>query len=300
MRLVTRMILAAIAALPPLVAHPSQPQAVAVSQLATAPKIDGDLSDWGTRAWTPVTIKPALDKAERSQHGLDPADDRNVTGNLTVQIKAGVHQGRFYLALRYPDDREDRDYRGWEWRGDRYAEGKKLDDMASVRFHMAGEFDRTMLSAKEYQVDVWLWSAARSDRSSTADDFQHAISTRLQDDAAEYTLPGGKTVYIKKTRDAGTPSIKPVPRPRENRGERIASFEIQQPSGSVADVAAKGVWKNGFWHLEFSRAMNTGNPDDRPFAAGQKIIGQIAVFNRGNAENKSISDPLVFDFSAIR
>lgn len=300
MRSPLRLLLAATAIVLSPIANAAPPQLVAVTPLAAAPKIDGDFGDWGGGTWIPVAIKPALDKAERSKHGLNPADDRNVTGNLTVQIKAGVHQGRFYLAMRYPDDHEDREYRGWDWRGDRYVEGKKLDDMASVRFHMTGEFDRTMLSAKEYQVDVWLWSAARSDRSGTADDFQHTISTRMQDEAAEYTLPGGQTVYIKKNRDAGTPSTKALPRPRENKGERVPSFEIQKPSGSVADVTARGVWKNGVWQLEFARALNTGNPDDRAFAPGQKVTAQIAVFNRGNAENKSVSEPLTLDFSAIR
>jgi ethylbenzene dehydrogenase len=292
--------LAAAPLLAASLASAAPPQVVPVANLAGAPKVDGDLADWGSGGWQQVPIKPALDKADRAKYGLDPAEDRNVTGSLTVQVKAGVAQGRLFLAVRYPDDREDRDYRGWEWRGDRYTEGKRLDDMASVRFHMGGDYDRTMLSAKEYQVDVWLWSAGRSDRSGVADDFQHSISTRMIEDAAEYNLPGGQTVYIKKVRDAGTPSTKAVPRPKENKGERVPSLEIQKPGGSAADVAARGVWKAGFWHLEFARALNTGNGDDLAFKPGQKVTAQLAVFNRANAENKSVSEPLLLDFSAVK
>lgn len=276
------------------------PQAIPVANLGSAPKVDGEFADWGTVGWQQVAIKPALDAAERVKYGLNPAEDRNATGSITVQVKAGIARGRLYLALRYPDDKEDRDYRGWEWRGDRYVEGKRLDDMASVRFHMAGDFDRTMLSAKEYQVDVWLWSAGRSDRSGVAEDFQHNISTRMIEDAAEYSLPGGQTVYIKKQRDAGTASTKAIPRPKENKGERVPSFEIQKPTGSAADVSARGIWKAGHWQVEFSRAMHTGNADDIVFKPGQKITAQIAVFNRANAENKSVSEPLLLDFSAVK
>ena len=46
--------------------------------------------------------------------------------------------------------------------------------------------------------------------------------------------------------------------------------------------------------------MNTGNADDIAFKAGLKVIGQIAVFNRGSDENKSVSEPLLFDFSAAK
>jgi hypothetical protein len=290
-----------LVALPPAsVAWAAPPQVIAVANLASAPKVDGDLAEWGGTGWQQIPIKPAVDKADRAKYGLDPNEDRNATGSITVQFKAGVAQGRLYIALRYPDDREDREYRGWEWRNDRYVEAKRFDDMASVRFHMGGDYDRTMLSTKEYQVDVWLWSAGRSDRSGVADDFQHSISTRPIEDAAEYSLPGGETVYIKKVRDAGTPSTKAIPRPKEYKGERLPSVEIQKPAGSAADVAARGVWRAGFWHLEFARAMNTGNSDDLGFKPGQKVTAQIAVFNRASAENKSVSEPLVLDFSAVK
>jgi hypothetical protein len=91
-----------------------------------------------------------------------------------------------------------------------------------------------------------------------------------------------------------------MPKPKENKGEIIQSFEITPSSGSAADVAAKGRWKAGHWQLEFSRALNTGNADDVVFKPGQKILGQIAVFNQGYAEHKSVSEPLLFDFSAIK
>jgi hypothetical protein len=46
--------------------------------------------------------------------------------------------------------------------------------------------------------------------------------------------------------------------------------------------------------------LNTGNADDVVFVAGQKLLGQIAVFNQGYSEHKSVSEPLLFDFSAVK
>lgn len=295
-----KRLLAAAICLVPLAVPAQTPQLVTVHALAKAPKIDGKLADWGNEGWTRVAVKPALEKADRAKYGMDPADDHNQTGSLNLELKVGAHAGRVYVALKYPDAAADTEHRIWQWRGDKYAEGKQREDMLALRFHLAGTFDRSMLSKQDYQVDVWQWSAARTNPAGIADDAVHYMSTALQEDAAEYTPPDGKTIYIKKQRDAGTASYRMLPRPKENRGEKQASFEPATPSGSAADVAAKGEWKAGFWHLEFGRALDTGHADDVAFKPGQKILGQVAVFNKGYAEHKSVSEPLLFDFAAIK
>lgn len=289
-----------LAAFPALSAAGDPPQVIAVNVLNLAPKVDGRLGEWGSDGWTAVAIRPALEKPDRTRLGLDPNDDRNHTGALTLQIKAGVHGGRFYLALRYPDATADIEHRLWEWRGDKYAEGKQREDMLAVRFHMAGDFDRSMLSLRDYKVDVWQWSAARTNPVGIAEDMTHHMTTAMLDSAAEYTLPDGKTIYIRKQRDAGDAPYRMLPRPKEKKGDRLPSFERGTASGSAADVAAKGEWSAGQWQLEFARLMATGNGDDVEFRRGQRVLGQIAVFNRGYSEHKSISEPLLFDFSKLK
>jgi hypothetical protein len=271
---------------------------VSVTPLSSPPRVDGDLSDWGTEGWIAVAVKPALEKKERAQYGLEETDDYNVTGSLVVQLKAGVHGGRFFLAVKYPDPAEDKEFQGWEWRDTKYVLARRFDDQFAVRFHLAGDFDRTMLSTKAYKADVWLWSAARTNPTGVAEDLNHSFTTRLTEDAAEYSLPGGKTAYLKKQRDAGVAPYRNLVAPKENKGERLPSFEIVKASGGAADVAAKGVWKSGTWSLEFARALNTGNSDDVVFKPGLALLGQIAVFNRGQAEHKSVSEPLLFQFPA--
>jgi len=277
-----------------------QPLLIPVTSLGAAPKVDGDLTEWGNAGWTKVAISPALEKADRAKYGLDPNDDKNQTGSLSVQLKAGVAGDRLYVALKYPDSSEDTSARQVEWRGEKYVEGKQREDMAALRFHMSGDFDRSMLSTKDYKVDVWLWSAARTNPSGLAEDMSHHVTTKMLESAAEYESPDKKTIYIKKLRDAGNPPYKLLPKPRENKGDKLPSFELGTSSGSAADVAAKGRWKAGHWQLEFARALNTGNADDVVFKPGQKITGQIAIFNQGYAEHKSVSEPLQFDFSAVK
>lgn len=275
-------------------------QVIPVIALNASPAIDGNIDEWGDDGWVEVQVKPALPRDERGEYGLDPAGDRNATGNVTVKIKAGVADERFFLAVRYPDEAEDTVHKEWAWRSDRYRRGTQQEDMLALRFHIDGDFDRSMLSKSEYSTDVWLWSAARTNPSGIAEDMVHSFTTQLTEMAAEYEASDGTGIYITKRRDDGVPPYDIVQRPRENMGDTVPSFEIVEPSGSAGDVAAKGVWKGGFWSVEFGRALNTGNADDVAFKRGQSILGQIAVFNKGSDEHKSVSEPLLFDFAAIQ
>lgn len=287
-------IVSALVSLPAL----SEPiQNIAAPPLKFAPKIDGKLADWGGDGWVTIPVKPALDRTERIRLGLDPSDDKNHTGRLDVALKVGSHGGRLYFAVRYPDPAPDLEYRMWEWRGDKYTEGKQREDMFALRFHLDGEFDRSMLSTKDYKADVWQWSSARTNPSGTAEDMVHHMTTKMLDSAAEYTLPDGKTtIYIKKTRDEGNAPYRMLPRPKERRGDKLPSYEIAPASGSAADVAAKGEWSNGYWHIEFSRQLNTGHTDDVVFRTGSRVLTQLAVFNKGYSEHKSVSEPFLLEF----
>lgn len=276
------------------------PQTVPVRALGSAPKVDGDLGEWGGDGWVKVPVKPAVGRDEREKYGLEPAGDKNVTGSITVEMKAGVAAGRLYVAVRYPDEAADLVHREWAWRGEKYQRENQQEDMFALRFHLAGDYDRTMLSTKDYKVDVWLWSAARTNPTGVAEDMSHRVTTKMVEDAAEYQLKDGPTVFILKRRDDGTAPYEMLPRPKENKGDRLPSFEIGKPSGGAADVAAKGAWKAGHWQLEFGRALDTGHADDVVFRPGERVSGQIAVFNRGSAEHKSVSEPLLFDFSGVR
>lgn len=275
------------------------PQTVPVRALAAAPAVDGDLKEWGREGWIRVPVKPAVDKNERSKFGL-AAEDHNRTGSITVELKAGVAGDRLYVAARWADDAADTDYKGWEWNGTRYVEGKRRDDMFALRFHLDGDFDRSMLSSKSYRVDVWQWSAGRSNGAGVADDYVHMLSTKVIENAAEFEVAGIGTVYIKRQRDEGSPSYKVLRPPRTKGPDKLPSVEATPPAGSAADVAAKGQWKAGHWQLELSRAMNTGNGDDVAFKPGARLTGQIAVWNRASDEHKSVSEPLQFDFSSIK
>ena len=267
--------------------------------LKDAPAIDGDLTEWGKTGWIKIPIKPAVEASERQKLGLE-GEERNFTGKIEVQLKAGVAKGRLYIAVRWPDEAADIEHKGWDWSANRYLESKRREDMFAIRFHLNGVFDRSMLSGKTYKVDMWLWSAARTNPVGLAEDLTHSFSLNPIEASAEYSVQGIGTVNIKKLRDSGTPAYKLIRPPREKSAEHLSGIELNSSaSGSVADVSAKGIWKAGYWNLEMSRALNTSQPDDVIFKSSDRRLGQIAVFNRSSDEHKSISEPLLFDFTAV-
>lgn len=262
-------------------------QTIPVPRLSTAPVIDGDLSDWPAD-WHKIAVDMAMED-----------DDKNRTGALDTELQAVIVGDRLYIATRWPDASEDRLYKPWEWKRNRYKRSKDQEDMFAVRFDMGGDFNTCMITEVDYDVDVWLWSAARSDPHAYASDMWHRISITRIEDAAEYETDSGKIVYIKKGFDSGRPGYKnaKIKQRKKFQGEQLPSIDLsQEPKGSVADVSAKGVWKEGFWNLEMSRQLNTGNDDDVVLEAIDSIRAQIAVFNQAAAEHKSVSGELIFRF----
>jgi len=264
------------------------PLTVPVPRMAAAPTVDGDLADWPAGGWVTVPVRPAVEN-----------DDRNRAGNLDVELRAGHHDGRVYLAARWPDPRPDTVFKSWRWSGSRYRRGKEYDDMFAVRFDLGGDYDSCMLSDREYRVDVWLWSAGRSDPAGYADDTWQLMTTRYLEQAAEYEAPSGATVYIRKSRDEGSPIyVNTRPDRKTYAGDKLPGIEqTGNPSGSVADVRAKGRWADGHWQLEMSRALDTGHADDAALVPGKVHRGAIAVFERGYSEHKSASGELHFELA---
>ena len=103
-------------------------------------------------------------------------------------------------------------------------------------------------------------------------------------------LPDGRSVYIRRPEDAGGPFSETLPAP--TAGDRGPSYASRPVSGSAADVVARGVWADGWWTLEFARALRTGNPDDRDLHGLTEIPFALAVLDRAEDEAHASSPPV--------
>ena len=263
-----------------------QPQQINVALLNFSPETDGSLNEWQALEPNLITIKPSIE-----------GDKKNRTGIIEVKLWAGVNNGVIHIATQWPDKAPDSDFRPWKWRGKKYRRSKVRDDMFALRFALSGEFNRSMIADANYTVDVWVWSAGRSNTVGIASDHKHTISLKLIDDVAEYETESGNTVFIDRDKDKGNIGFATHKPGKTKTKSSIPSIKMSgDASGSVADVAARGVWDDGYWTVEMQRQLDTGHDDDVKLFAGQEILGQIAVFNKSGSEHKSISEPLLFKF----
>jgi hypothetical protein len=285
MKTVLRLLLV-IGGLVAVKSHGVEPQKVAIAPLEFSPVIDGQLEEWLALEPERIRVTPAMEN-----------DKKNRSGTLEVEFWAGMREDRIHIAARWPDGAPDTEYRPWQWRTRKYKRSKIRDDMFALRFAMAGEFNRSMLAAADYEVDVWVWSAGRSDRVGLAEDYRHRISLQMIENVAEYETDSGETVYIERKRDSGERGYCTIKPGKTRTADRLPSIEVRgQASGSVADVSARGLWKDGYWHLEMQRLLDTGHADDVSLYPGLEILGQLAVFNKIGSKHKSVSEPLLFRF----
>ena len=71
-------------------------------------------------------------------------------------------------------------------------------------------------------------------------------------------------------------------------------YEVKMnPQGSIADVRANGVWRDGRWYLELARKLDTGHADDAVIPAIGSIAIAVAAFDHVDGKNHSVSETLV-------
>ncbi|MBF0308463.1 MAG: hypothetical protein HQL56_02880 [Magnetococcales bacterium] len=271
--------------------------AIPVVPLQQAPVIDGDWNDWKS-----ARLSPKVVPLETSSLGQD-AEAENATEEKSwqpiLQVQAGLFGTRFYLAAQWTDSVANTQYKPLKKMGSGYRRGLNKDDMFAIRFPISGDFAKCMISRRTYATDLWIWSAGRSNLVGRAEDLTHRFSPQRLDPAQEYASPYG-TIYIQKLPDEGQRGWAYTPDPKEPGPEIIPGVIVQgEPSGSRADVQAKGSWKDGFWTLEISRELKTPDPNDVVFPTRGEVIGQIALFNAEYTLRKRISEPLHFVFPGV-
>ena len=75
--------------------------------------------------------------------------------------------------------------------------------------------------------------------------------------------------------------------PSAFEGERVAQYVPATPTGSAADVRAKGVWSRGEWSLELSRSLDTGHPDDTVLDPQRSYKVAVASFDHTGKMDKA-------------
>lgn len=259
-------------------------QTIIVSTLTQAPQIDGQDSDW--------------DKVPAQIIMLAPFKQNSGLQSREIIIKAGQFQGQVFFYFQWPDKTENITHRTYVWNEaqQRYKKGADLEDRLVMQFEISGEYSTDWSNANDFVADTWHWKAARSNPLGLAHDKIATLSSKKLLRAASIPSPDGSKRYVFRESDEGTRLYKTL-RYVEKEQDLMPKYELfPNPSGSIADVKARGIWRNGIWQLELSRKLDTGHSDDAQFVSRQTVRGGIAVFDASSEENHIISETLVFQF----
>ncbi|MDM8546747.1 ethylbenzene dehydrogenase-related protein [Candidatus Venteria ishoeyi] len=257
---------------------------ISIPELTSQPIVDGMDDDWSKV--TAVNIPLHKTKAD------------GISNVPQVQLKAGIYGDQVFFYMVWDDDSHDIMHKPFVWDDNqqKYITGPQREDRLALQFEMTGNYTTDWFSGQSFTADMWHWKAFRSNATGNANDKMTIISRQKLLRTYKGMAADGEPLYIQRPMDAGNKPYK-TKRYRKKQQALMPKYIInEQAKGSMMDVKAKGIWKNGKWHLELSRKLNTGHDDDVVFVPGKAVKGGIAVFNHSESDDHMISDTLIFQF----
>lgn len=258
-------------------------QTVIVHTLDQRPVLDGLAAEWETIPETLITVHP--------NHSSYIGETKHVI------LKAGVFEQDVFFYLAWKDSTESLVHKAWEWDDvkQRYVMGNEREDRLAMQFGMAGDYSTDWANANDFKADMWHWKASRSNPLGIAHDKMTVLSQNKLLRAAALPSKEGDKRYVMRKSDKGEPLYRTM-RYGHKYEQTMPKYYLLTPTGSIADIKAKGLWHEGQWHLEMSRRLNTGHEDDVLFTLGMQYKGGIAVFNHSDNHSHLISNTLEFKF----
>jgi len=264
-------------------AAPGAADELVVAKVAKLPAIDGKADDDAWKGAKELVVK------------IDQPDEE--TPKKTISVKA-VHDGdSICLLLVWADPDKNDQHSPFIWKAAGYeADDEKVEDACTVAFELEGKFDSDMKAGIESKWDVWEWGAARTNSTGYALDRTHVYSKTPPPPPARgrrlTTRDEGQIIFTHPI-DEGTPCYTKIELPEKKGAPMVLQYPPQKPTGSAADVLAKGEWANGKWTVEFKRKLNTGHKDDTVFTPGKPCMFAIATFDKSEKGDHDVSKACV-------
>ncbi|MBI4806157.1 MAG: hypothetical protein HY795_13055 [Desulfovibrio sp.] len=245
-----------------------------------------------SRAASPPDVHNPSDPA---WNPIRPVAVLDVVANTTVEFKA-LHTGdHVFIQASFPDPTENRMHRmlRWDPASKSYVDGPEREDVIILKWSMVShETGLTLHEDSPYVADEWFWKAYRSDHAGYADDKIQIYSTNPSPEAKPMLSKNGKVFYLTRKGDEGQEAADTILYP-DYAGDRVPKFKLVQPSGSRADIRAKGHWQNGKWTVTFARKLVTGHADDVAFSLDKAYPFGISRFEiAGRAPEPGTEEPL--------
>lgn len=254
-------------------------QVIHVKTLTSAPSMDELLSGWDNVTFTEIPLTYTTDKSN----------------TLAVNIKAGVFEDDIYFYSKWADDTHDIIHKPYIWNTEKgkYITGPQREDRFALQFEISGNYTSNWFSGNEFVADMWHWKSSRTNPLGIAHDKYTILTKKPTVGTYKYTLDDGSYLYLTRKSDNGKPyKTKRYFKKQKDQMPKYTPL-TDMPKG-MDDIKAKGIWKEGEWHLLQKRKLNTADKNDVTFSLGQHIKGGIAVFNHDENSHHFISKTLTF------
>lgn len=266
--------------------------------LAAAGVIAVTLPAAATNLPAPKTSKPiVLDGNTNDWKGISgiTVPLKRDGGVSSVNIKAAVRGDTIYFLAVWEDPDNSVMHKPYEWdaASSSYKATKQGEDRFAISLAMSGDFSANKLDGSEFKADVWYWKSSRSNPAGLAHDKMWQVSKTRFKKAKRLRMPDGSAVYLRRSSDAGDKLYKSVKYDVKQR-ETMPRYKVNMAAkGSIADVKARGVWRNGRWYLELARKLDTGNADDAVIPASGAIEISLAASTGTTGGKHSVSGKLI-------
>jgi len=224
-----------------------------------------------------------------------PLVTRDPLAKIDIELRAVRTEDRIFLRARFPDPTESRDNQTLHWNEakQKYDSGPEREDTLVLKWSMEPvPVDLTLKGDESYRADIWYWKAHRTDPVGYADDKVQVYSDAPTPGATRLLSGSGRAFFLTRDGDQGVAAYDV--RVYESRDrDLMPKYAHQEPTGSRADVRAKGHWKDGFWTVEFGRLLDTGHPDDVPFDPAERYQFGVSRYEiAGRDPDPSVQEPL--------
>ncbi len=245
----------------------------------------------------PVDMPPLIDG-----NGDDPVwrkarsiTTRDAVADIPLTLAAVYTGQQVYFRISFPDQAPDLKQKAYIWDAEagRYRTGPEREDTLVLKWAMDTDVTDLTISADEsYKADIWYWKAARTDPVGYADDKLQIYSRGRLPQSKQLLSRGGQSFYLRRSGDTGKAAYEVLSHP-EFQADSMPKYTLSKPTGSRADIRAKGMWNEGIWTLELARALRTDHPDDVQFILGQSHLFGVSRYEiAGRKPNLALQQPL--------
>ncbi|MEW6219919.1 MAG: ethylbenzene dehydrogenase-related protein [Thermodesulfobacteriota bacterium] len=246
-------------------------------------------------AWTGIPFQVDGEAREPVWRAATAVRTVDKVAGIPMELSAAYNGVDIAILVRFPDEAPDVTHKSWRWNKTLgiYDVGNDREDVFVIKWAMEpADADLSLTADRPYRADVWYWKACRTDPMGFADDKLDVLDTEPARDAVLLTSASGRTMYLHRVEDDGPPAYRPT-MPVGFQGEQVPRFVGQVPGGSRSDVRAKGRWQKGFWTVELSRRLDTGQPDDVHLQVGRQARFGVSRFEiAGRKPDPAVDQPL--------